>query len=167
MANQKIDFVAQKIIEARDAFKTKIVFIDHLGFLANDPSNYDMNLSTNYASQLTVICRRLKSLALSEGVVIVLLAHLKKPANPTAEPSIHDLKDSSGIAQEADSVILINRKKAKEGSGYSSVENVYSNESTVKIEKNRRTGATKIFKVEMVDGILLDDEQQFSKDLKI
>lgn len=163
MVNQKIDFVAQKIIEARDAFKTKIIFIDHLGFLANDPSNYDMNLSTNYASQLTVICRRLKSIALAEGVVIVLLAHLKKPSNPTAEPSYHDLKDSSGIAQEADAVILINRKKnGSEKKGYSSHDDsdeVYSTESTIKIEKNRRTGATKIFTVEMWNGVLMDGDQ--------
>ena len=159
LANHKIDFVLDKIRQARDAFKTKIVFIDHLGFLANDPSNYDMNLSSNYASQLTVICRKLKSIALEEGVVIVLLAHLKKPANPVAEPTIHDLKDSSGVAQEADSVVLISRQKHKKSDGYASEEDVYSNEAIVKIEKNRRTGANKIFKVEMWNGILLDEEQ--------
>ncbi len=115
IATHKIDFVAQKICEARDAFKTKIVFIDHLGFLVSDPSNYDQNISSNYATQLTTICRRLKSIALSEGVVIILLAHLKKPAHSNAEPDLHDLKDSSGIAQEADAVVLINRKKDDSG----------------------------------------------------
>lgn len=164
--NQKVDFVAQKIIEARDAFKTKIVFIDHLGFLATDPANYDQNLSSNYATQLTTICRKLKSIAVAEGVVIVLLAHLKKPAKNTDEPSYHDLKDSSGVAQEADSVVLIHRQKLDSGSKYtndSSDGEIYSNESKVKIEKNRRTGATKIFKVEMWNGVLLDEDTIMEK----
>jgi len=173
IATHKIDFVAQKIIEARDTFQTKIVFVDHLGFLVNDPSNYDQNLSNNYATQLTTICRRLKSIALSEGVVIVLLAHLKKPAHSSSEPDLHDLKDSSGIAQESDAVVLINRKKDtdSEPTGYGPMDNggnIYTDDSLVKIVKNRRTGQTKMFNVTMDKGVLIDNaEMERRKSAKI
>lgn len=150
--NRKIDWVTEKIIDSRDRFKTKVIFIDHLGFMAEDPANYDSNLTSNYSTKLTMICRRLKSLAITENVAIVLLAHLRKPMNSNAEPTYHDLKDSSGVAQEADSVIIINRKKDKGGFNDSEI---YQKESSIKIEKNRRTGQTKIFQVELQNGRLV------------
>lgn len=161
---RKIDWVAGKIVDSRDRFKTKVIFIDHLGFLAEDPANYDANLTNNYSTKLTMICRRLKSLAIQENVAIVLMAHLKKPMNANAEPTIHDLKDSSGIGQEADSVLIINRKRGK--SGYDAGESVYDPKSTVKIEKNRRTGQTKIFEVEMVKGRLIDSDDAFQSEVQ-
>jgi replicative DNA helicase len=158
-SNRNLNWVSEKIVDSRDRFKTKVVFIDHLGFLAEDPANYDTNLSSNYATKLTLICRRLKSIAVDNNLAIVLMAHLKKPQNSTSEPTVHDLKDSSGVGQEADAVILINRKKAS--SGYGDGE-VYDKQSIVKIEKNRRTGQNKIFTVEPSEGRLIDSDTEFN-----
>ena len=152
-----LTWVSKKIIEARDRFKTKIIFIDHLGYLSQEPKNYDPNLASNYATILTMICRKLKTLAIQEGVAIVLAGHLRKPLNGQAhDPTMHDIKDSAGVAQESDAVIIINRERAERGSS-----DLYKMESTVKIEKNRRTGSTRVFKVILNEGRLVDTDVVF------
>lgn len=154
-AIRHIDWIHKKIIEARDTYKTKVVFIDHLGFLVEDPKNYDKNLANNQSSILTMICRRLKSIAINEGIVIFLAGHLRKPAHGEANnPTLHDIKDSAGIAQEADSVVIIHRKKT--GGRLGDSDAVYENQNYVKIEKNRAYGDNKVFSVTASGGRLID-----------
>lgn len=154
-----LEWVKKKIIEARDRFKTKIVFIDHLGYLAMEPKNYDSNVANNLSTIMGMICRQLKTLAIQENVAIVLLGHLRKPmTGRTEEPTIHDIKDSAGVSQESDAVIIIHRKrKAVKDSG---TDDIFERDTTVKIEKNRRTGKNKSFTVNMIDGRLIDGDEQ-------
>jgi len=164
MATGKIDWVEKKIIEARDKFKTKVIFIDHLGFLAPITNEVDANLNSNYSIYLGMICRQLKAIAIREKVAIVLMGHLRKPATGKGEdPTIHDIKDSAAVAQESDAVIIVNRKRQTGGGGGydgGASEDLYSSETQVKIEKNRVTGETKIFSVEMIKGRLMDFDQR-------
>ena len=152
--SQQLEWVKKKIIESRDRFKTKVVFIDHLGFLAQEPKNYDSNLASNYATILTMICRQLKTLAIQENICVVLLGHLRKTANGMSnDPTINDIKDSSGVAQESDGVFIIHRERESKGSGSTEI---YKPESIIKIEKNRRTGQTKIVPVILQEGRLVE-----------
>lgn len=161
IVSYNIEWLRKKITEARDRFKTKVVFIDHLGFIAHEPKNYDANLSSNYATVLGMICRQLKSLALQEKVAIVLLGHVRKPASgKDIEPTINDIKDSSGVAQEADAVIILHR--TRKGKSEMNTDDLYEANTTVKIEKNRRTGRNKIFKVSMSEGRLMDAEEELT-----
>jgi replicative DNA helicase len=158
-----MNWVEKKILEARDRFKTKIVFIDHLGFLAMEPGNYDKTLASNLSTILSMICRRLKTLAVKEGVAIVLAGHVRKPETKKGDnaPTIHDIKDSAGVAQESDGVIVVHRKR-KVGQG---AEDVYESQTNVIIEKNRRTGKTKVFTVNMHSGRLMEDDEFMDKSM--
>jgi len=76
--------------------------------------------------------RDLKRIAIRERIMIILPVHLRK----TEEPSMNDIKGSSGIAQESDEVFLINREKNKDPNAI----NFYTSHSTIRLEKNRKTG---------------------------
>jgi archaellum biogenesis ATPase FlaH len=161
---KKLDWICEKIIDARDRFQTRIIFIDHLGFLAQEPKNYDQNLAQNYPTILTMICRRLKAIAVQENIVIVLAGHLKAPQNGQSnDPTLHDIKDSSGIAQESDSVVIVSRQKKK--MAYMDTGDVYENDNMIKIEKNRRTGNNKKFKVSFLKGRLVSQDEYMASGL--
>ena len=164
MATGNVDWVEKKIIEARDKFKTKVIFIDHLGFLAPITDKVDSNLNSNYSIYLGMICRQLKAIAIREKVAIVLMGHLRKPTvGKGDDPTMHDIKDSAAVAQESDAVIIVNRKRQSSGGGGydgGASDDLYSNETQVKIEKNRVTGETKVFSVEMIKGRLMDFDQR-------
>lgn len=143
--NRKLPWLKKKIIEARDIHKCKAVFIDHLGFLVGEYDGGNVsNMSNNLATVYTMICRDLKTIAVQEEVVIVLMWHLKKMGFGKKEADLDDIKDSSGVAQEADFVFSVEREKASDQ--LSSVQDVYSNYSWIKMLKNRRTGGNKRFK---------------------
>lgn len=139
MTSGKLDWVEYKIKEAVLKYKTKIVFIDHLGFLLPKVS-YGAEMNKNYAAYLGMICRQLKQTAIEYNIIVVLCAHLRK----TDDPNIDDLRDSSAIAQEADSVFIVNRKK-QEKKKYSLEQEgeIYTNETKISLEKNRKTGNLK------------------------
>lgn len=149
----KVDWIEQKIKEGVKRFNTKIIFIDHLGFLLPKTESID-SVSQNYAAYLGTICRNIKTLAVNENVIVFLLAHVRK----TDSPTLNDLKDSSGIAQEADFVLLIERLKEKTSKGFmdEDVGDLFTNQSRISLAKNRRTGQTKRFKVQFSNGRLVD-----------
>lgn len=127
-------WIKKKILEAKEKYGAKVVFIDHLGFLENDVSEGggdNANLASNGAYQLGALCRVFKRMAIDERIIIVLMAHVRKPQGYGKEVGINDLAYSAGIAQEADHVLMIKRQ---EESGR------FLDISKIKLVKNRRTG---------------------------
>jgi len=110
--SSKISWIKEAIKKAKKEKDIKAVFIDHLGFLSPEIKEGDRNMSQNYSAYLTQACRSLKTIALEENVIVFLMAHIVKK-NEDAEPTTNDLKDSSGIAQEADTVIMVQRETNK------------------------------------------------------
>jgi archaellum biogenesis ATPase FlaH len=153
--NKKLDWVKKKIIEARDVHKARVVYIDHLGFLVGEYDGKYGNASSNNLSNVySMICRDLKSIAVSESIIIVLMWHLRK-LQTGKEVDSNDIKDSIGVVQECDLALSIQRDKAEGNKkSFGGAEDVYSSISTIKMLKNRRTGTLKYFKLQMVDGIL-------------
>jgi replicative DNA helicase len=90
--------------------------------------------------------RALKTMAKKWNIVIFLIAHLKKTRLDTA-PDLEDLRDSSFIAQESDTVIILWRE-ATRGRG----EVVITDNVTVSVQANRRTGKTGNVKMVFKDG---------------
>lgn len=146
MIGNTLLWIEKKIIEAKAKYNSKIVFIDHLHFIISP--------SENLAQEIGITMRKLKQLAVKWNVVIVLLAHLKKTRLDT-NPTLEDLKDSSSIAQEADTVILIWRETKKENG-----ELIITNNINVSIQANRRTGKTGNVKLVYTNGKFLEDEWQ-------
>lgn len=121
------------------------VFIDHLHYLL-DYKDIDKGSTSMYIGDRL---RRLRQIAHETGVSIFLIAHMTK-TDDTREPTINDLRDSSFVAQEADAIIVLSRKRLKEpvsqtlpdGTSY---QMTHSPIAKCKIEKARRTGANGSF----------------------
>jgi len=124
-----IDWVEKKIIEAKVKYDTKIIFIDHIDFLI--PFSTD-----NHALRLAQTMRDLKDMAKRLNVCIVILCHLVKTKMDT-NPTLEDIRGSSSIAQEADTVIFVWRETKKEGK-----ETIITNNTNISILANRRHGTT-------------------------
>jgi replicative DNA helicase len=129
LTERNIEWVEQRIIESKIKYNTKIIFIDHLHYLVPFRSQRpDLEIGKTM--------RDLKTLAKRHNVCIVLLCHLKK-TQPLEKPSLDDLRDSSFIAQESDTVIMIWRVAKL---GESGIE--IGNDVILSVQANRRTGHT-------------------------
>jgi replicative DNA helicase len=124
-----IEWVEKKIREAKEKHMIKVVVIDHLGFVL--PRAKIEDVSKNYSAYLGQICRELKTIAIHEEVIIILPVHMRK----TDKPDINDIRDSSGIAQEADLVITLSREINSNEEG-----EYYTNYTQAVLAKNRKTG---------------------------
>ena len=153
-----LKWVKTKIQEAVKKFKTKVIFIDHIDFLV--PSNVGRS-SDNTSAYLKMITTELKSLAIELNVVIVCMAHLKK-LRPDAEPEMEDIGYSAGIFQLADYVIMVNRETTKQAIQFGDMPDnfidksvTHTNNTIVKIVKNRETSINKIMKLTYKDNKLI------------
>jgi len=70
----------------------------------------------NLAYKIQKTMQELQRIAKTWDVLIVLVAHVSK-ADQTKPPKIHEIKDSSGIPQEADTVIMLWRENKDNSDG--------------------------------------------------
>lgn len=138
-------WIEQKIIEGIVKYNSQIVFIDHLHFIV--PFTADRQ-----DLMIGKTMRELKSIAKRWGVTIVLIAHLKK-TRLDREPDLEDLRDSSFVAQEADTVIMLWRQAERVKGEVRITNNV-----KVSVQANRRTGATGNVKLIFKDGHFLKND---------
>lgn len=104
----------------------KLVAIDHLHFFSRSQNE-------SAATEISYLMREIKLMARRHKIPIILVSHIRKLNNATAMPELDDLKDSASIAQDADTVIMINRNMDSP--------NIHEqNTMRAKIAKNRRTG---------------------------
>jgi len=129
-------WIEQKIIEAKKLADIKIVFIDHLHYLVD----YATTRNKNTAEMLGYMCREFKHIARRQRVVIFLIAHVRK--FQTSRPYLQDIKDSSGIIQEADTVFIIHRTGKRRNRKVENTDEEYEidNSATLYIDKVRRRG---------------------------
>ncbi|MEK6884914.1 MAG: DnaB-like helicase C-terminal domain-containing protein, partial [Nanoarchaeota archaeon] len=156
-----VAWVEKKIQEGKEKFGTKMIFIDHLGFLLPKTEGIlGKNLSSNYASFLTQVMRDLKTIAIKEEVIIFLPVHMKKVDSRGRHSDIDDIKDTSGIAQESDLVFLIEREKDKDKDAKS----YFTSLTKITLAKNRKTGITVIANFNMLNGrFCFDDSGNLAK----
>lgn len=120
-----IEWVTDVIERAIEKWGIRVVCIDHLGFLRAPKGNY-----SNAADAVTNTVRALKKLAVKRGLIIMLPVHVRKTSSKT--PDLNDIRDSLGIAQEADTVFFIGREKDDSGQP--------SNQAKLWLVKNRKSG---------------------------
>ncbi len=143
MTGNTLEWVEKKIIEAKAKFNTKIIFIDHLHFIVPFTAERQ-DLAIGKAM------RELKRMAKQWDIVVVLIAHLKKTKVDVA-PTLEDLRDSSFVAQEADTVIMLYRETRKVKGDV-----VTNNNVNVSVQANRRTGKTGNVKMVFSEGKFLE-----------
>ena len=120
-----LDWVVDVIERAIVKWGIKVIAIDHLGFLRAPRGNY-----SNAADAITNTVRTLKKLAVKRGLIIMLPVHVRKTSAKT--PDLNDIRDSLGIAQEADTVFFIGREKDDSG--------LPTSQAKLWLVKNRKTG---------------------------
>lgn len=153
MTGNTLLWVEKKIIEAKVKFGSEIVFIDHLHFIVPFTGDRpDMVIGQTM--------RELKKIAKQWNVIIFLIAHLKKTQLIKA-PSLEDLRDSSFIAQEADTVIMLWRKTKMESGEY-----IILNETVVSVQANRRTGKTGNITLNFKDGKFTEVDMNHSDEVR-
>ena len=138
--NQAADFnwFMERCLEAYFKYNTRIFFIDHLHYLI------DMARVKNPSLDIGTIVRRVKRFAVDNDFVIFLLAHVSKTESDNV--SYRDLRDSSFIAQEADTVIMV-RRTPDDG----------QNTAKARVEFHRRTGVMEwVINLEKKHGLLVE-----------
>jgi KaiC/GvpD/RAD55 family RecA-like ATPase len=118
-----LEWFRDRCVESSAKHGNRIVIIDHLHFLA------DFFKLKNPSLELGQIVRRLKRFAVSEGFVIFLICHIGKIPDGTKARS-SNIRDSSFICQEADTVLMVQRL----------IEGEAKNRAILTVEKARRTG---------------------------
>ncbi len=116
-----LEWIEDRIAEALAKYRIGVVFIDHLHFL------FDLARSRNQSIEIGQVIRFLKSIAIEGNLVIFLLCHLNR-FDISKEPTHDNFRDSSFIAQESDTGMLIWRVKDTE------------NKAWLKVCYSRRTG---------------------------
>lgn len=132
-------WIEKKIVEGKVKFNSNLFFIDHLHFIVPFTSD---RLDTRIGQTM----RELKTIAKNHNVIIVLVAHLKK-TNMQVSPTLEDLRDSSFVAQEADTVMMMWRQ-AKREHGQMTI----TNNTLISVQANRRTGTTGNVKLTFQNG---------------
>ena len=130
-ARVTVDWIEERVVEGIAKHNTKLVLIDHLGYV-NDMT--DEFKRENAAYRIGQVMKGLKNIAKKWNVIIVLLVHISQH-DEGKPPSREDIKNSSDIAQESDMILLIWRKNALKKKV-----RVYEDKTLVSIQKNRRTG---------------------------
>ena len=122
----------------------KHFFIDQLDWLTNEKKFLGQELNN--------IMKGLKRIAKTWHVVILVMAHITK-LDPMQSPTMNDIRDSGNIANKCDTLIMLWRfiKRGKDGLEI-------SNNMTVSVQLNRRTGKTGAVKFTCRDGIFLEDD---------
>lgn len=98
-SDMNLNLLGSLIEESLKQHKIKLVIIDHL--------HYFNRSIDNIAEETGLIVRKVKGLARDYKLPIILICHIRKTLNMKEMPSMLDLKDSSGIAQDADQVWMV------------------------------------------------------------
>ena len=137
LKSHAMTWIEERIQESFLKYHTRIIFIDHLHYLV------DLARLKNPSIEIGQVIRRLKTLAVNEGFIIFLLCHTTK-GKSDADLSYENIRDSSFVSQESDSVFMIKRTPADGG-----------NTARLRVEFHRRTGVMeKVIDLVKVNGYL-------------
>jgi predicted ATP-dependent serine protease len=134
-----LDWIIERAIEAKLKYDTRMVFIDHGHYLFNVAEKN----STGAASD---VGRRLKRLAVDEGLIIFLIWHIMK-VNIASVTELDQalIRDSGLMCGEADDLLFTYRQVTSTGL-------ISTSESYITVDFSRRTGAMKLLVPIVKDG---------------
>ncbi len=124
------DWVEERIVEGIAKYNSKLVMIDHMGYLEAGKDYRREGEHLRIEKKLQAI----KHLAIKWDVVVIMLIQLSQMEEEKA-PQLRDLKGSSAIRQECDKVLLLWRNNAVQGKA-----RIYDNKTLISLQKNRFNG---------------------------
>lgn len=98
--NITLEGIEETIQASKEKDGIKIVLIDHLHYFSRS--------TENSSGEIGYLIRRFKDMSRKYEIPIIVISHLRK-LKGTGRPSINDLRDSSFIGQDADTVIMLTR----------------------------------------------------------
>jgi len=123
-----IQWVMDRIKEAKIKYACQVAFIDHLHYL------FDMSIMRNPSLHIGTFMRRLKTFAVQENIIIFIICHITKVKIEREDDMDATLaRDSSFVNQEVDAGIFIARSQESDGV-------VESDRTVMKVLYSRRTG---------------------------
>lgn len=128
-----LEWIRWRVIEAKMKYQCEAVFIDHLHYLI--PMDGTQNMSLLIGATMRFLK---KEIALGLNMAVFIVCHVGK-LEMEKEPSIYNLRDSSFVGQEADTVLMVWRRWDLDIDG-KKLDSRLQGLSTIKIEKARRTG---------------------------
>lgn len=159
--DNQIEWLEQRIIEAKVKYDPKVVFIDHVHQIFSLQKAQGKSLSLEIGDMVASI----KQMAIDHHLVIFLIAHTRDNAEkPTAEPRKEEIRDSGLISRLADAIIMVWRIKNSEAEKTKRPTDLDENDtwSKVRIVKNRREGRMGTLIMEHKDGLLNEIDDAFN-----
>ena len=154
-----IDSISYYVEKAIDIHGCRAVFIDHLDRLITR----DNTRNRNKWDEQAFIAQDLKKLAMRKGVAIFLLHQTRKMQHGVVMDQ-SAVKGSQNVVSECDYVIMMERKRYDEKkekkdsilNALTKVQDKYTLETEVWIEKNRLTGRTPSISMTVRDGKFIE-----------
>lgn len=103
-----VEWLEERIVEGIAKYNSKMVVIDHLGYIDNNGSDGKWKRE-NLAYRIGQVMKEIKHLANKWDVIILLLVHISE-GDEGKPPQLQDIGNSSDIKKESDTVIAIWRK---------------------------------------------------------
>lgn len=151
-----IEWLEERIIEAKVKHDVKVVFIDHIHQIFSLHRMKNPNVSL----ELGDMVGKIKQMAIEHHLVIFLVAHTRdNPERPNAEPQKESIRDSGLISRLADSIIMVWRIRNKDDLEDKRVPTDLAEEDVkakVRVVKNRREGKMGTFIMIHQDGLLTE-----------
>lgn len=136
-------WIEERILESLQKNSSRVIFIDHLHFL------FDIAHSRNTSLQIGSVIRALKRIAVDNELIIFLLCHTHKNKGDESI-TYENIRDSSFVAQESDSVFMIHRDPI-----------ISENAAELSVEFHRRTGVLeKRIYLQKKHGLLVEIEMK-------
>ena len=127
------DWIEKKVIEGIAKHNSKMIVIDHLGYIDNNGEG-GKHRRENLAYRLGMVMKEIKGIAKRWGVIVVILVHVSE-GDEGKPPSLQDIGNSSDIKKESDTVIGIWRKNSKQNKI-----RLYEDKTMLSVLANRRFG---------------------------
>lgn len=127
------EWIEERIVEGIAKYNTKVVLIDHLGYIDNYGVDGKLRRE-NLAYRVGEVMRDLKGIAKRWDIIILLLVHISQH-DEGQPPNRQDIKNSSDVIQESDMGIFVWRKNELRKKI-----RVYDDKTLISVQKNRRTG---------------------------
>lgn len=149
-----LEWLEQRIIEAKSKHDVKVVFIDHI----HQIFSLHRVKTSSISLEIGDMVGKIKQLAIDHHLVIFLVAHTRDNAErPNAEPQKELIRDSGLISRLADSIILVWRVRNEDDLETKRMPTDLAESDTrskVRVVKNRRDGKMGTFLMDHTDGML-------------
>ena len=143
---ETISWISDRITESVLKHDTKVVFIDHFGYIKNEGKFW------SETKQITATLMELEQIADELDIAIVTIVHINK-SDPVEIPTKKDLQGSAGFDQQADSIIMLWREAFLDKK-----EVKWSNKVLVSVQKNRKHGTQANFRMKYEDYKFIQDD---------